>query len=591
MTDAMFDKLPWWREDAPEAVWPVFEDFKVFLKLAWRHLNLPTPTPVQLDLADYLQHGPRRFIMEAFRGVGKSWITAVYVCWLLLRDPQLNILVASASKDRADQFSTFTMRLIIEMPILSHLTPRSDQRNSKLSFDVAPAEADHSPSVKSAGIMGAITGSRADVIIADDIEVPNNSETMQMRIKLSERVKEFDAIIKPGGRIGYLGTPQTEESLYNLLPERGYDCRIWPSQVPAVPENYGGRLAPMIEAMIDTSVSEWNHHGRPTDPKRFHRQDLMEREASYGRSGYALQFMLDTQLSDQDRYPLKISDLMVRSNDQLMGPEKCLYSREDRTLVPDLTSVGFNGDHWHAPFEYARNQANGSINMHPYQGCVLAVDPSGRGKDETTWCVVKMLNSQLFLMEMGASREGYTDDTLQAIANCAKRNAVNYVVIEANFGDGMFEQLLLPFLTRTHPVETEEIRHSTSKEQRIVDTLEPVMNQHRLIIDRSVVEWDYKSTKNLPPEQANQYRLFHQMTRMTKSKGALIHDDRIDCLAMAVAYWTEQMAADIDKNIQTHLAEALDAELRGFLNHATGSLVSFNRLSTQGPKPKTWMDH
>ena len=129
-------------------------------------------------------------IIEAFRGVGKSWITSAYVVWLLYMNPQLNILVVSASKSRADDFSTFTLRLIKEMPILEHLIPSDDQRQSKISFDVKPAAASHAPSVKSVGITGQLAGSRADVIVADDCEVPNNSMTQGMRDRLSEAVKE-----------------------------------------------------------------------------------------------------------------------------------------------------------------------------------------------------------------------------------------------------------------------------------------------------------------------------------------------------------------------------------------------------------------
>ena len=459
---------PWWRQQLPEATWPAMEDFRVFLRGTWAHLNLPSPTPIQLDMAHDLQHGPKRRVAEAFRGVGKSWITSAFVCWLLLRDPQMNILVVSASKERADQFSTFTLRLIGEMPALQHLYPEPHQRNSKLAFDVAPAYADHAPSVKSVGILGQMTGSRADVIVADDVESPGNSDTQGMREKLADRVKEFDAVLKPGGRIIYLGTPQTEDSLYNRLPERGYEIRIWPSQVPSPKAlgNYGDRLAPMIAEMA--YLKDWNGHGQATDPLRFHREDLMEREASYGRSGYALQFMLDTQLSDQDRYPLKLRDLIVRSNDPTLAPEKVIYADETRTILKDLPMLGFSGDRYLMPFEYARNQ-DGTVRTHPYTGTVMAIDPSGRGKDETVWCVLKMLHSQLFLMEMGATREGYTDDTLETIAHCAKRNDVNEVVIEANFGDGMFERLLKPFLTRVHPVTTSEVRHSTQKEKRIID--------------------------------------------------------------------------------------------------------------------------
>ena len=201
-------------------------DFRKFLYVVWKHLNLPDPTPVQYDIAKYLQHGEKRMVIEAFRGVGKSWITSAYVVWLLYCNPQLNILVVSASKTRSDDFTTFTLRLIHEMPILAHLIPKDAQRQSKISFDVAPAAASHAPSVKSVGISGQLAGSRADVIVADDIEVPNNSMTQGMRDRLSEAVKEFDAVLKPNGRIIYLGTPQNQESLYNKLPARGYKTHI-----------------------------------------------------------------------------------------------------------------------------------------------------------------------------------------------------------------------------------------------------------------------------------------------------------------------------------------------------------------------------
>ena len=172
-------------------------DFRKFLFVIWKHLNLPDPTPVQYDIACNLQHGDKRMIIEAFRGVGKSWLTSAYVVWLLYMNPQLNILVVSASKSRSDDFTTFTLRLINEIEVLAHLRPKPDQRQSKISFDVAPAAASHAPSVKSVGISGQLAGSRADVIVADDIEVPNNSMTQGMRDKLSEAVKEFDAILEP----------------------------------------------------------------------------------------------------------------------------------------------------------------------------------------------------------------------------------------------------------------------------------------------------------------------------------------------------------------------------------------------------------
>lgn len=532
-------------------------DFRNFMYLVWKHLNLPDPTPVQYDIADFLQNGPRRTITEAFRGVGKSYVTCAFVVHQLLLDPEKKFMVVSASKARADDFSTFTQRIILELPICQHLVARGDQRWSKIAFDVAPAKASGSPSVKSVGITGQLTGSRADIIIADDIEVPNNSMTQMMREKLSEAVKEFDAVLKPDGRIIYLGTPQCEMSLYNTLTERGYDMRIWPARYPTlekIEKSYGTRLAPMLYEKIEYDESL---QGKPTDPDRFDEEDLIERELSYGRSGFALQFMLDTSLSDANRYPLRLRDLMVMSCDPDKGPEKPLYGI--MKPIDDLPNVGLSGDRFYAPEELLGAYRD-------YDGSVLAIDPSGRGADETGYAVVKMLAGYLYLVEAGGIDGGYDQKTLQTLADIAKKHKVNTVLIESNFGDGMFSELFKPYLQRTYPVSIEEVRHSKQKELRIIDTLEPVMNQHKLIIDPEVIRNDYESVQHHPPEKAQRYMLTYQMTRITKDRGSLAHDDRLDVVAMAVQYWVEQMAADADQLMEDHKQAILEAELEKFLS-------------------------
>jgi hypothetical protein len=537
----------------PEAL----RDFRNFTYLVWQHLGLPEPTPVQYDIAHYLQTSPKRSIIEAFRGVGKSYITAAYVVHQLLLDPQLKFMVVSASKARADDFSTFTQRIITELPICQHLIAKDGQRWSKIAFDVAPAKASGSPSVKSVGVTGQLTGSRADIIIADDVEVPNNSMTHMMREKLAETVKEFDAVLKPDGKIIYLGTPQNEMSLYNVLLSRGYDMRVWPARYPTIERSekaYGGRLAPLLyEALQNEGTALY---GLPTDAKRFDDEDLLERELSYGRSGFALQFMLDTSLSDANKYPLKLSDLLVMSCDKDTAPEKVVYGI--MKPVSDIPNVGLSGDKYYAPED--------TVGRAKYTGSVLAIDPSGRGSDETAYAVVKMLNGFLYVVDCGGVEGGYSDTTLQHLTDLAKIHSVNMVLIESNFGDGMFTELLKPYMTKTYPCTMEEVRHNTQKESRIIDTLEPVMNQHRLVVDPKVIQKDYDSVQHMPPDKGIKYMLTYQMTRITKVRGALAHDDRLDVLAMAVQYWVDQMAADADSEIQIRKEELLDAELDKFMD-------------------------
>lgn len=540
---------------------PILDDLRNFVYLVWKFLSLPDPTPVQYDICVYLQHGPRRSVIEAFRGVGKSWLTSAFVVWLLLRDPQFNILVVSASKSRSDEFSSFTKRLIAEMPMLAHLRPGEGQRDSMISFDVGPARNSHSPSVKSVGITGQLSGSRANVIIADDVEIPNNSMTDVMRDQLAERVKEFDAVLKPEPttRIIYLGTPQTEQSLYTRMAERGYDIRIWPARIPASPEKYQGRLAPMIYRMIEEGRSA----GSPVDPRRFSDQELSEREASYGRSGFALQFMLDTTLSDRDRYPLRLRDMIITYLDPRRAPASLTWSNDPEHAHLNLPNVGLPGDRYFRPMWTSKE-------THEYQGCVMAIDPSGKGNDETAYAVVKILHGNLFVVDSGGFMEGYAEDTLVALAKAAKKHSVNYIIVEENFGGGMFSQLLKPHLGRIHPCTVEDIRHSAQKERRIADTLEPVMNSHRLIMDAELIRKDFEVTEV-------RRQLLYQMTRLTRDRGALKHDDRLDALSMAVGYWVEHMAKDAQKAAKEAIDDAWRDAVEDFMDHVMDKPKSADR--------------
>ena len=546
---------------------PNVKNFKNFLYLAWQHLNLPNPTPIQYDIADYLQNGSKRIVIEAFRGVGKSWITSAFVCHQLLLNPQRNILVVSASKNRADDFSTFTQRLISEMPLLNHLKPREDQRHSKVSFDVAPARASHAPSVKSLGVTSQLTGSRADLIIADDVESANNSQTQLMRDRLGETVKEFDAIIKPEvGRIVFLGTPQTEMSLYNDLEERGFQTRVWTALYPTPTQqiNLGSKLAPTI---TEDLKKDKKLEGKPTDPKRFDEVDLMERQASYGRSGFALQFMLDTTLSDLEKYPLKLNDLIVVSGLSTWkeAPAKIQWASSTdqiKNIDSELPNVGLKGDYYVAPMYLSDEYA-------PFEGSVMAIDPAGRGADRTGFAVVKMLHGILYVTACGGLIGGYSDTTLEELATIAKHQNVNYVVLESNFGDGMATALLKPIMARIHPCSIEEVRHSKQKELRIIDTLEPVMNQHRLVVSQELIKDDFKLDLD--------HQLFKQMTRITKDKGSIRHDDQLDALSIAVNYWVERMDRDQELSFNEHKNDLLRQDLDRFMENAVGKKTSNSR--------------
>ena len=538
-------------------------DFKLFLQAMWTQLELPSPTRAQYAIADYLQHGPKRLQVQAFRGVGKSWITGAFVLWTLFNDNEKKIMIISASKERADNMSIFLQKLIMETPWLKHMIPDGDNsRWSRISFDIncSPHQA---PSVKSVGITGQLTGSRADLMVLDDIEVPGNSMTELMREKLLQLCTEAESILTPkeDSRIMYLGTPQTTFTVFRKLAERNYRPFVWPARLPRKLANYEGLIAPQLQEDVDNGVEPWS----PTDPDRFNEEDLIEREAAMGRSNFSLQFMLDTSLSDSDKFPLKMSDLIVTSVNPTNAPDSMIWCSDPRNLIKEAPTVGLPGDYFYSPMQIQGDWG-------PYQETICSVDPSGRGSDETAAAFISQRNGFLYLHEMRAFRDGYSDNTLLDILKGCRKYNVTKLVIETNFGDGIVSELFRKHLLQTKQgIAIEEVRATIRKEQRIIDTLEPVLNQHRLVVDRAVIDWDYNSNKDAPPESRLLYMLFYQMSRMCREKFAVKHDDRLDCLSQGVQYFTEAMGISAQEVINTRKREEWNDILQGFIDDPQSS--------------------
>ena len=571
--------------DVKELEQKIRSDFRVFLTLVWRELDLPKPTRAQLCIAEYLQHGPKRLQISAFRGVGKSWITAAFVLWTLYLDPDRKIMVISASKERADNFSIFCQRLILDIDWLSHLLPRNeDQRWSRISFDVGPAKPHQAPSVKSVGITGQMTGSRAHLMVFDDVEIPANSYSDMQRERLLQLVTEAESILTPdeSSRICFLGTPQSTYTVYRKLAERNYRPFVWPARYPKDPAQYEGLLAPqLLEDLESGDVEAW----APTD-SRFGELDLQEREASMGRSNFMLQFQLDTSLSDAEKFPLKFADLICTPLGNECA-ERYAWSSDPRYMIKDLNPVGLPGDRYYGPMFIDEG-------MCEYDETIVACDPSGRGTDETVAVVLSQANGYIFVREMKAFRDGYSDDTLSSIVRMAKRYKASRLLVESNFGDGMICELFKRHIVQQQAsLVTEEIRSTVRKEERIIDTLEPVLNQHKLVMDPKIWEWDYASNPHEPPEKRLEYMLGYQWSHMTRERGAVKHDDRIDALAMGVQWFIDAIAQSAHKAQAQRKNLEWQAMVQAFEDHpheATDALVlgrSFQSLKSLGTT-KVW---
>ena len=239
------------------------------------------------------------------------------------------------------------------------------------------------------------------------------------------------------------------------------------------------------------------------------------------------------------------------------GPVSLAWGSGVTQQLRDLANVGFTGDRLFSPMFVDEKWA-------PWEGSVMSIDPSGRGKDETGYAVVKQLHGTLFCSAVGGLLGGYDEPTLVSLAQIAKRHQVNYIIIEANFGDGMFTNIFTPILTRIYPCTTEEVKHNIQKEKRIIDVLEPVINRHRLVVDLDALKSDLSFADV-------RYSLLYQLTHITRERGALKHDDRLDALSIAVSYCVDSMARDDRTASADWKNDQIDAELRKFVDNILGT--------------------
>ena len=535
-------------------------DFRIFLKALWRCHGLPDPTLVQQDIAFYLQHGPAERVVMAERGEGKTWITVAFLLWRLYMNHNERVLLISESAVHARKSLKLARQWIDVIPFLTHLSPQhgKKQRDGVEQFDIGPAPKDRMASVTALGITGQITGNRGSLIIPDDIETDETVLTVNSRDQLKERIKEFENVRVPNSDVVVLGTAHHEDSVYKEFERIGYEIRHWPARYPKQHERTK-HFAPTLSKMMEKDPGL---EGTSCSPTRFDDVYYAEREIRVGKANFAQQYMLRTDLADSERCPLKLKDLIVYPCHRDMAPITIAWGQSDHngpTKIDDVPNFGLPGDGCYRPIFVHEERER-------YHGTKMVIDPSGgEGKvqknrskqrhDETAWAVVSQLNGYLWLKEVGGYTGGHDQTNLMKIVSAAKRNGVNDIYIEKNFGGDILGQLIKPLLGRAFVGEGDHIHRDGwaarvetyartkwdgGKEQRIISHLDPIMLQHRLVVDPSIIRDE---------------KFCHQLTHITHRKGAIDHDDRVEVVSECVGFFMDVMDQDPTKQAQRLLDE------------------------------------
>lgn len=549
-----------------EVIQEHYAQFDPFLEDVMELLGFNT-SPVQKDIGSFLCYGPQNIMIQAQRGQAKTTITAAYAVWTLIHNPSARVLILSAGGKQANEISTLIVRIMMTMEELECLRPDASMgdRTSVEAFDVhyTLKGIDKSPSVACVGITGNLQGKRADLLIADDIESLKNSRTAMMREQLLELTRDFTSICT-NGRIVYLGTPQSMESIYNTLPARGFTVRIWPGRFPTHEQldNYGEHLAPYVvkRLKLDPSLmvggGVLGDQGKPIDPVYITEEILVSKELDQGPSYFQLQHMLNTKLADAQRYPLKVDQIVqMKLGNSEYFPVEVVRGFGGGSLL-DISI--------HSKPYKINTPAKISEDMAKLQGKVMYVDPAGGGKngDETGYAVTGFLNGNVYVLSVGGVPGGYNVEQMTTLAQIAKKWAVNKVVVEKNMGYGAFTEVWLPILRQHHDAAIEDDFVTGQKELRIIETLEPVIARGSLIFNETIVDEDRDTTLRHPVAQRQLYSLFHQLSMITREKDCLSHDDRLDALEGAVRYWLKVLAIDQSEAIKRAREKEWNEQMR-----------------------------
>lgn len=583
-----------------QAVAEQYASFKEFAEDGMTFLGFDT-TEMQADIAAYMQGGPRLRMVMAQRGEAKSTLAALYAVWRLIQRPSCRVLVVSGGEKQASEVATLIIRLITSWDILEYLRPdkQNGDRSSVESFDVhwALKGLDKSPSVACIGITANLQGKRADLLLADDIETSKNGLTVVQRGQLLALSKDFSSICTHGD-ILYLGTPQTKDSIYNTLPGRGFEVRIWPGRFPTAEEQakYGERLAPFLSERIqaDPSITRGGGldgtKGKPSDPRRYTEEDLCDKELDQGPEGFQLQYMLDTSLADAARQQLKLENLLVANYDWERLPEAQVYQASPKyaAKLPDGFCIPLQVMYHPVPVDCAF--------VKPKEAPMMYIDPAGGGSDELAWGISASLGPYIHLLDVQGWKGGLIAPNVIRILSGVVKYRVNVVRVESNMGHGLFELNLRSEIANATKALEEKVPHEVAdalrklglsdrellevlravgvvgeystgqKERRVIDSFVSASQRHKIIIHPQVFESERECGLQHSSEKRTQYSFFYQFANITTDRNSLTHDDRLEAAAGAVRHWKAVLVVDQDKAAEARTA----AEGREFVNNPMG---------------------
>lgn len=167
------------------------------------------------------------------RGHLKSHMVATWAAWVITNHPEVTVLYVSATSELAET-QLFAIQNILGSTIYQRYFPeyvhpqegkREKWNQHKLSIDheTRKKEGIRDATVSTAGLTTNTTGWHADIIIADDLVVPENAYTEDGREGVRKKSSQFTSIRNAGGFTMACGTRYHPSDIYATWRSQEFD--------------------------------------------------------------------------------------------------------------------------------------------------------------------------------------------------------------------------------------------------------------------------------------------------------------------------------------------------------------------------------
>lgn len=156
----------------------------------------------------------------------KSHCIAVWCTWWITKNPATSILYLSATSDLAEK-QLFAIKQMLDSDIYRMYWPLMTHKDEgkRAKWSLTEIMVDHpirikegvrDPTIRAAGLTTTTTGSHADVLVPDDVVVPDNAYTEEGRRKVAAAMSQMASILNTGGIVKACGTRYHPGDQYSI---------------------------------------------------------------------------------------------------------------------------------------------------------------------------------------------------------------------------------------------------------------------------------------------------------------------------------------------------------------------------------------